>query len=80
LIAARKARSAGFSEGSSSARRSWTLPSCTPAKRSFRYSRAQLARPESTGAGNVKTRLVTFPVDVITTTITVRACRSRTST
>ena len=49
-------------------------------RRSLRYSPAQAQRPPSTGSSKVKMRLVTPPVDVITTTMSTRGCSSSTST
>ena len=56
------------------------VPSSSPASRSFRYSPAHVARPGSTGSANAKTRFVTPPVEVITTTIRTCGWSSSTST
>lgn len=55
-------------------------PRPMPARRSFRYSFDHAARPGSTGCGKERTRLATSPAEVMTTTITVRGCSTRTST
>ena len=50
---------------------SMRAPSPIPVRRSLRYAAAQSARPGSTGVSNVNSRLVTPPVDVITTAMSL---------
>ena len=79
-MSARNARSRGASSGASSLRRTVLDPSRWPTSCSSRYSPAQATSPGSTGSSSRKTRFVTPPVDVMTTTITLDGCRVSTST
>ena len=54
-------------------------PSPTPVRQPFSSSAAHCTSPPSTGASKPNTRLVTPPVEVITTTMTTCGCSSSTS-
>jgi hypothetical protein len=75
-----KACSFALSDGSVSRECSIRAPRPMPFRRSLRYSAAHCARPASTAASNVKTRLLTPPVEVMTTTIATCGWSSSTST
>ena len=55
-------------------------PTARPDTCSLRNAPAHSQRPGSTGPSKAKTRLVTAPVEVMTTTITSWGCSSSTST